>query len=128
MIKHQWVKSNGTARPKCGQTGRMQGTWPLTYSALARDAPSYSDPTAILSRFPSLLLDPTFAHVTTFIQNRVLGPETGWSMSKDNEDWWLWLVDFDGVVLSTGHMHCVSNCTFFKDERVHRFSERVHWL
>ena len=36
-----------------------------------------NDLTAVLSRCPSLLLDPVLAHGTNFIHTRVLGPETG---------------------------------------------------
>ena len=45
------------------------------------DAPfdGYNGDTAILSQFPSRLLNPTYAHVTSVIQTLVLGPEMGWS-------------------------------------------------
>ena len=38
----------------------------------------YIGSTAILSRFSGLLLDPAFAHVTSFSEALVLGPESGW--------------------------------------------------
>ena len=34
-------------------------------------------PAAILSRFPSLLIDPALAHAIRIVQTRVYGPETG---------------------------------------------------
>ena len=45
------------------------------------DAPfdGHSDPTAILSHFPSRIIDPVHVHGTSFIQTLVLGPVMGLS-------------------------------------------------
>ena len=40
-------------------------------------------PTAILSRFSGLLIDPALAHGTGLVQALALGPESGWSIWQD---------------------------------------------
>ena len=56
-----------------------EGTWPFHLRPMDASLVRYTGPTAILPRFPGRLLDPAFAHVTSFSVALVLGPERGWS-------------------------------------------------
>ena len=72
------------------QSPEKEGTLPRKLRPMDASPGRYTGPTAILSRFPGRLRDSAFAHVTSFSEALVLGPEK--RLEKlDKVDLWLWM-------------------------------------
>ena len=57
---------------------QIQGMWPCQLRPMDATFVRNTDPTAILSRFPSPLLNRAVVYLTRFAGSQVLGPEIDW--------------------------------------------------